>query len=280
MKPTSKTKSKKASTSSKPENMKATSKATSKKVFTPSTPEDTITLNRSHFYMALVVLAFSAGILVGFVAWGRTPVAAQMTVSSQPTTQASVAQAPAQTQAPQYVRYEIPAEGFPSLGPEDAPIVMVEFSDFQCPFCKRFHDETSQALLAAYPDKIRFVYRHLPLTSIHPNAFPAAEAAMCANDQNSFWQYHDAIFSDQQNLGPEMYPQIATTLGLDMTTFQDCLTSEKYKDAVQKDLDFALKLGVNSTPTFFLNGLAVVGAQPLEAFTQLIDKELAGEIPK
>jgi protein-disulfide isomerase len=95
----------------------------------------------------------------------------------------------------QYVRYEIPTEGFPTNGPEDAPITIVEFSDFQCPFCGRFYNETYQPLLDAYPGQIRFVYRHLPLTSIHPEAFPAAEASMCANEQGSFWQYHDALFS-------------------------------------------------------------------------------------
>ena len=241
--------------------------------------EDTITFKRSHFYSVLVVLAFSAGVLVGYAAWGRAPVATQTTVS-QPAVQLPVAQAPVPTQASQYVRYDVPAEGFPNIGPADAPITIVEFSDFQCPFCKRFRDETFDALLAAYPDQIRFVYRHLPLTSIHPEAFPAAEASMCANDQNSFWPYHDAIFANQQNMGQELFLQIAGDLGLDMTAFQDCLASQKYREQIQADADLALSLGVNATPTFFINGLAIVGAQPLEAFKQVIDQELAGEIPE
>ncbi|MEO5886349.1 MAG: DsbA family protein, partial [Anaerolineales bacterium] len=148
------------------------------------------------------------------------------------------------------------------------------------PFCKRFHDETFQQLLAAYPGKIRFVYRHLPLTSIHSEAFPAAEASMCADEQNSFWQYHDKLFENQDKLGRELYLQIASDFGLDRAAFEECLNSEKYKDVVQKDLDFALDLGVTSTPAFFINGLAVVGAQPLDVFQQVIDKELAEEIPK
>jgi len=237
-------------------------------------PEDTITVKRSHFYGVLVALAFLTGLLVGYVVWGLEPTAAQTTFSSQ-----LPAQAPVQTQASQYTRYDIPSEGFPSLGPQDAPIVMVEFSDFQCPFCKRFRDETLQPLLAAYPGKIRFVYRHLPLTSIHSEAFPAAEASMCATEQNSFWQYHDKIFENQDKLGRDLYLQIAHDLGLDSAAFEDCLNGEKYKDIVQKDLDFAINLGASSTPTFFINGLAVVGAQPLEVFKQVIDKELAGEIP-
>ncbi|PKN82008.1 MAG: hypothetical protein CVU46_18375, partial [Chloroflexi bacterium HGW-Chloroflexi-8] len=170
--------------------------------------------------------------------------------------------------------------GFPSFGPEDAPIVIVEFSDFQCPFCKRFNDDTYKQLMAAYPGKIRFVFRHLPMTSIHPEAFPSAEAAMCANEQDSFWEFHDKLFENQDRLGKELYTQIANDLNLDITKFESCVNSRKYKDLIQQDSDFAVNLGVQSTPTFFVNGLALVGAQPLETFKQAIDMELAGEIPK
>ena len=239
-----------------------------------SDSEDTITFKRTHFYSVLVVLAFAVGILTGYVVWGRT------SVQEQTAAQAPIAEVPAATQPPQFTRYDIPADGFPSIGPEDAPITIVEFSDFQCPFCKRFQDETAKQLLAGYPGKIRFVYRHLPLTSIHPEAFPAAEASMCANAQNAFSEYHDKVFENQDKLGRELYTQIASDLNLDTVAFEDCLNTGKYKDLVQQDSDFALNLGVQSTPTFFINGLALVGAQPLSAFTQLIDKELAGEIPK
>lgn len=247
---------------------------------TPPTSEDTVTFKGSHFYAVLLVLAFFAGILIGFVAWGPVSVAGQTTASNPSAPLASGIQAPVQTAPPQYVRYDIPAEGSPSLGPKDAPIVIVEFSDYQCPFCKRFHDETLQPLLAAYPGHIRFVYRHLPLASIHSEAFPAAVASMCAYEQNAFWQYHDRMFENQNRLGREFYVQISSDLGLDSMAFEECLNLEKYKDVIQKDLDFAIDLGVSSTPTFFINGLAVVGAQPLEVFKQVIDKELAGEIPK
>lgn len=245
-----------------------------------SDSEDTVTFKRTHFYSVLVVLAFAVGILTGYVAWGRSSNQAQVVAENQPAAQGPVGQAPVATQPPQFTRYDVPADGFPGIGPEDAPIVIVEFSDFQCPFCKRFYDETYQQLLAAYPDKIRFVFRHLPLTSIHSEAFPSAEASMCANEQNAFWEYHDKIFENQDELGNELYTQIASDLNLESTKFEDCLTTGKYKDLIQQDMDFALNLGVQSTPTFFINGLALVGAQPLEAFKQLIDKELAGEIPK
>jgi len=239
----------------------------------PAIEEDTVTFKRSHFYAVLTVLAFAAGILVGYVAWGMESVGS-LAQGAQVAAQASIP-----TERPQYVRYDIPTEGSYAIGPEDAPITVVEFSDYQCPFCRRWHDEVYQPLLAAYPGKIRLVYRHLPLTSIHPDAFPAAEAAMCAGEQNAFWQYHEKLFAGDQ-LGSAAYTQYAQELGLDMTTFEACINEHKYQQVVQADSDFAINLGVRSTPTFFINGLAVVGAQPLDVFKQVIDKELAGEIPK
>ncbi len=234
--------------------------------------EETITFKKSHFYSVLVVLAFAVGVLVGYVAWGRGSAA----TAAQPS--APIAQAPA-TQEPQYKRYDIPTEGYPSLGPDDAPIVIVEFSDFQCPYCRRFQSETYQPLLDAYPGQIRFVYRNLPLTSIHPNAMPAAVASLCARDQDAFWGYHDKLFSSEQ-LDQDTYIRYAADLGLDTETFTACLSDGSHDAEIQADMDFAISLGVQSTPTFFVNGLAVVGAQPLSYFQQLIDKELAGEIPQ
>lgn len=245
----------------------------------PVHSEDTITFKRTHFYSVLVVLAFAIGILTGYIVWGLAPRSQQAIVNNPSVAQGPFVEAPAATQASQFTRYDIPFEGFPSQGPMDAPIVIVEFSDFQCPFCKRFQDETAAQLLSAYPDQIRFVYRHLPLTSIHPEALPSAEASMCASEQNAFWEYHDKIFENQDKLGRELYMQIASDLDLDKSSFEECLDSGTYKDSIQQDMDFALNLGVQSTPTFFINGLAIVGAQPLEAFKMIIDLELAGQIP-
>lgn len=233
-------------------------------------PEEYVTFKRSHFYSVLVVLAFAVGILLGYVIWGRgTAVVAQ-----QPS--GPVAEAP--VEVPQYTRYDIPTEGFPSLGPADAPITIVEFSDFQCPYCRRFHEETYRALLDAYPGQIRFVYRNLPLTSIHPDAMPSAVASLCANDQGAYWDYHDKLFSSEI-LTRDTFVQYAADLNLDVEEFTACLDSGKHDKFIQDDMNFAINLGVQSTPTFFINGLAVVGAQPLSAFTQIIDQELAGEIP-
>jgi protein-disulfide isomerase len=232
--------------------------------------EEFVTFRRTHFYSALVVLAFGVGLLLGYVIWGRGAASV-----AQPA--APVAEAPAAEQ-PQYTRYEILTEGYPSLGPDDAPITIVEFSDFQCPFCRRFHDETYSDLLNAYPGQIRFVYRNLPLTSIHPDAMPSAVASLCANDQGVYWEYHEKLFSSE-SLTRETFVQYATDLNLDVEEFNACLDSGKHDEFISKDMEFAFNLGVQSTPTFFINGLAIVGAQPLSSFTQLIDKELAGEIP-
>jgi protein-disulfide isomerase len=234
-------------------------------------PEETVTFKRSHFYAVLVVLAFAAGILVGYLAWGRNSV---VTVAA-PSGQVAAAEP---TAKPQYKRYDIPTDGYPSLGPADAKIVVVEFSDFQCPYCRKFHDDTYQALLDAYPGQIRFVYRNFPLTSIHPSAMPAAVASLCANDQNAYWDFHEKLFSSE-SLDDATYIQYATDLGLNVDTFTSCLSSGSHDADIKKDMDFSINLGIQSTPTFFVNGLALVGAQPLANFEQLIDKELAGEIP-
>jgi protein-disulfide isomerase len=239
-------------------------------------PEDTLTFKRSHFYSALTVLAFAAGVLLGYAAWGMDSAGTAAPSADQPS--GTVVEAPV-TQQPDYKRYDIPTGGAYAIGPADAPITIVEFSDYQCPFCRRWHDEVYEPLLNAYPGKIRLVYRHLPLTSIHPDAFSAAEAAMCAGEQDAFWQFHEKLFSSE-SLGSNTYIQYAQDLGLNMNTFETCLSDGKYQQAVEADSDFAINLGIRSTPTFFVNGLAIVGAQPLEVFQQVIDKELAGEIPK
>jgi len=245
----------------------------------PVPVEDTFTFKRSHFYAVMTVFAFAAGVLLGYVAWGMEPTgnaAQNPQTADQPS--GPVVEAPV-TADPQFKRYDIPIGDSYTLGPVDAPITIVEFSDYQCPYCRRWHDEVYGPLLAAYPGKIKMVYRHLPLTSIHQDAFSAAEAAMCAGEQDAYWQFHEKLFSSD-SLGGDIYVQYAQDLGLDITTFEACMNDHKYQEAVEADSNFAIDLGIRSTPTFFINGLAIVGAQPLDVFKQVIDKELAGEIPK
>ena len=235
--------------------------------------EETITFKRSHFYSALSVLTFFFGLIAGYAIWG-TDLLSGLRPNSQAPTQAAVVD-----DSQQVIRYDIPSEGYPSVGPADAPITIVEFSDFQCPFCKRWHAEVYKPLMAAYPGKIKFVYRNLPLTSIHPDAQSAAEAALCAGEQNAFWPFHDRLLSGDL-LGTGVYAQYARDLSLNASSFETCVKENKFQQAIQTDSDFAIKLGVNSTPTFFINGLAVVGAQPIDVFKQVIDKELAGGFPQ
>lgn len=227
---------------------------------------ETVTFKRSYFYSVLVVFSFFIGILVGYVAWGRVSPAGQPAAAAEPAQQAAR-------------RYEIPTEGFPSIGPEDAAITLVEFSDYQCPYCQKWHMQVYKQLMAAYPGQIRLVYRNLPLTQLHPQAMNAAEAAMCAGDQKAFWQFHEKLFENSAALNDDLYASLASEIGLNVATFEMCMTSDKHKSAIQDDMQFAIDLGVQSTPTFFINGLAVVGAQPLEVFQQVIDEELAGNIP-
>lgn len=164
----------------------------------------------------------------------------------------------------------------PSLGDEDAPVTIIEFSDFECPFCKRFNDQTFQQIKANYVDtgKVRVVFRHYPLP-FHANAQKAHEASMCADDQDKFWEYHDAIFAQQTNLGVPALKQMAVSLGLNTATFNSCLDSGKYAQYVQDDLAAGSAAGVSGTPSFFVNGQIVVGAQPYSAFQQAIEAALA-----
>jgi protein-disulfide isomerase len=162
----------------------------------------------------------------------------------------------------------------PSLGPRDAPVVIVEFSDYQCPYCKRWHDEVLPLILTEYGDQVRYIYRDYPLNG-HPEAQPAAEAANCAGEQEAYWEFHDAIFSEEYGYGRSAYVQYARDLGLDTEAFNECLNSRKFQDEVMGDFRDGIRLGVNSTPTFFVNDTQVIGAQPFEVFQQLIEAELA-----
>ena len=169
-------------------------------------------------------------------------------------------------------RYEVQTDGYPSIGLDNAPVVIVEFSDFNCKYCGLFARTSFPVLMSKYPKEIRFVYRHAPLGPA--SSFEAAQASMCAYDQDYFWEYHDALFENQDRLGAELYTEIGTSLKLDLPAFKTCLENDDYMDLIETDLDFALTTGMRGTPTFFINGLALVGAQPTEVFAEVIDAEL------
>jgi len=165
----------------------------------------------------------------------------------------------------------------PALGPADAPVTIIEFSDFNCPFCQRVAP-TLKALLARYPDQLRLVFRHYPLP-IHTRARAIAEAAVCADDQGAFWAFHDRIFEDPQPLADEAIRKLAGTVGLDLTAFDSCLAAGGAANVVQRDVDAGAAAGVTGTPAFFVNGIRMSGAQPLEAFERVIDDEIARSEP-
>jgi protein-disulfide isomerase len=169
----------------------------------------------------------------------------------------------------------VSADNDPALGPENAPVTIIQFSDFQCPFSKRYFDETEQLILSAYGDQVRYVFRDFPLTSIHPQAEKAAEAARCAFDQGKFWEYHDMLFQNQGALDVDSLKSYAAALGLDQTAFNLCLNSGKYAEEVEKDIEDARSYGVTGSPTLFINGRKVVGAQPYAVFQNIIEEELA-----
>jgi protein-disulfide isomerase len=161
----------------------------------------------------------------------------------------------------------------PASGDTAAPVTIVEFSDYQCPFCARV-TPTMAKVMQAYGGKVRRVFKDFPLAN-HPQAPKAAEAARCAGDQGKYWEFHARLFGNQAALQVPQLKETATSLGLDRTKFDQCLDSGTWAVQVQADLAQGEKLGVNSTPTIFVNGRAVIGAQPFEQFRQVIDEELA-----
>jgi protein-disulfide isomerase len=170
-------------------------------------------------------------------------------------------------------RAEIATAGFPSRGPANAPVTIVEFSDFECPFCKGLYP-TMKLVENNYADKVRVVYRQFPLTTIHPNAQKAAEASLCANDQQRFWEFHDVMFEDQTNLSVAALKEKAVKLNLDAATFEACLDSGRHAESVRKDVAEGVRLGITGTPTSFINGRYLNGAVPYSDFVRIIEEEL------
>ena len=199
----------------------------------------------------LLPLVFLLGLGSGYLLWGR---AGAETGASTPSL----------------------TDDDPSLGPTNAPVTIVEFGDYQCPYCQIWHDRVLPQLLSLYPDQIRYVYRDFPLGG-HPEALPAAIAANCAAEQDAFWRFHDALFSMTYGLNDEAYRRYAANLGLATDRFAECLDSERARQEVLEDYRAGIRLGVQSTPTFFVNSTMVVGAQPLEVFQKLIEAELSGK---
>jgi protein-disulfide isomerase len=168
--------------------------------------------------------------------------------------------------------YSVNVKGAPFRGPSSAKLAVVEFSDFQCPFCRRV-TPTLEQVQKEYGDKVRIVFKHLPLR-IHSKAPAAHAAAEAAHRQGKFWEMHDAIFAQQKELEPEKFLEYAEQIGLDVEKFKADLVSKEVKQRIDADAEEARRLGVTGTPGFFINGRFLSGAQPFESFKRLIDEEL------
>ncbi len=181
-------------------------------------------------------------------------------------------------------KVDVSADDDVFLGPENAKVIIIEFSDYQCPFCRSFWRDTLSQIKEQYINSgksVKFVYRDFPL-SFHPMAQKYAESAECAGEQNKYWEMHDKIFQEQEKLGTGTISAFAVAdvkrwageIGLNVSEFNQCLDSGKYTSEVKKDFDDGSKAGVTGTPTFFINGKVLVGAQPIQSFIEIIDSEL------
>jgi len=159
-------------------------------------------------------------------------------------------------------------------GDLNAPVMLVEFSDFQCPYCSRVHPTLAQ-LVDDYNGKVAWAYKHFPLDQLHPYARKAAEASECASEQGKFWEYSDGLYANQQLINQDYFSTLAEELGLNTAKFNDCLTSEKYKDLVKANEQEAVAVGVTGTPGIYVNDQLVKGALPYDSFKQIIDSILA-----
>ncbi|MGD0765383.1 MAG: thioredoxin domain-containing protein [Dehalococcoidia bacterium] len=234
---------------------------------------------------AIVVVAGAAGINHAWPIFGNSGGGSTVSVVANPTA--------GPTAAPKPV--DVPVADAPTKGPAGAKVTMIEFSDFECPYCERFVTQTLGQILQNYGDKIVFAFRNFPLTSIHPYSEKAAEAGECANDQGAFWQFHDLMFQNQTTLAGyvtadatggvakvvDSIKQYAASLNLDTAKFNQCLDSGTDKPKVDADVAALQKAtqdaGITQygTPTFFINGNYIGGAYPYDTFKQAIDSALA-----
>jgi protein-disulfide isomerase len=165
--------------------------------------------------------------------------------------------------------YELAVGASPVKGPQSAPVTVIEFSDYQCPFCAR-NEPLIAEFLKEYPDKVRFVFKHFPLVSIHQNAMPAAKAAAAAQKQGKFWEMHEKLFANQRALGNEQIKQYAQEIGLDLAKFETDMNSPEVQKQIQDDMALATKVGVRGTPTVFVNG-KLLQNRSLDGFKQIAD---------
>jgi protein-disulfide isomerase len=246
--------------------------------------QDTIVISQTTiYYLLTAIMFFVAGLIVGWVGSQTTVngtvnetrnMVATLSISIDNLPKniaASVPQVAAQPTETAVPRQTIDLGDAPSWGPADAKVTVVEFSDFQCPYCGMFYQQTYPLLKKNYGDKIRFVFKNFPL-SLHPDAMPAALAAECANEQGKFWEYHDVLFENQQNLNRDGFLKYASQVGVsDIPKFTQCYDSQKYKDKIQADMDAGVRYFVAGTPTFYFNGYYAAGARQYSDIQNIIE---------
>lgn len=212
---------------------------------------------------SLLVLGLLAGLGVGWVLWRSGPEAGGEPAADLPGAGAGT------------LVEGVSVAHDPVLGPEDAPVTIVEFSDFECPFCTRFVQQTAPRLRGQYGDRIRWIFVNNPLQSIHPRAYDLALAGECAHEQDRFWDYYDAMFSERYEATDAGIAAAARDIGAETERFRACYRNADYAQEVADDLKEAQKFYILGTPTFFINGRRLEGAQPAEAFAAVIDSILA-----
>lgn len=233
----------------------------------PDRSEITIRVRRTHAWaLAGLVVGIAIGILVG----RATSDEPQPVLYGLPSG-GNASEAPGAQAAP----VRVATEGRPARGPEDAEVTMVEFVDFECPFCGDYARDTFPRVMREYGDRIRYVSRHFPLDS-HPHAADAAAAAECAHAQGRYWQLHERLFANQERLGTRGLAAQARRAGLDMDRYSACLHEPTTLGRVQTDLDEGRRYGVTGTPTFFIDGRIIRGAQPYEQIKAALDSALRG----
>jgi len=245
------------------------------------TPQETSTvmvIPRVMFnYFVIAVVFMILGVAIG-VLWANNNAASNKTLIDQSVAAAieaqgdSVASSVAPSLDDPNSRFTVSADDDPFIGADDAPVVIVEFGDFNCGFCKRFNDNTMQPILEAYGDKIRFTYRDFPILA--ESSLTAALAAQCANEQEKFWPFHDLLFANQGDFSRDSLVRMAGEVGADTTVFASCLDDQKYMDEVVNDYREAQRIGVRGTPAFFINGRPISGAQGYQVFADIIEQEI------
>jgi protein-disulfide isomerase len=246
----------------------------------PAAPEATVPRHTFN-YVIIAIVFFALGIGLGVLGYDRVTAntTAQVDAAVNRAVATAVAAVPrgntvaAEPTRDPNQRYVVDIEGDPVKGPDDALVTIVEFADFRCGYCRRFLDQTLNPLLEQYGENVRFVYRDYPI--LGPDSHTAALAGECAMQQDKFWEFHDLVYANQDALTLEAFTGYASELGMDVEAFTACVESEETAQMVLRDYEAGQTLGVSGTPTFFINGKMLVGAQPFQAFSQLIDQELA-----